>query len=56
MGITLFLCVCDSHVTSEYLVVMLAVFKVHSLLGAVNSTRSKVPVYDKIVPTPSFLM
>lgn len=41
---------------SEYWVVMHSVLKVYSLLGAVNSTWKKVPVHDKIVPTPSLLM
>jgi len=43
-------------VTSEYLVVMHSVLKVCSLLGAAISTWKKVPVYDKIVPTPSLLI
>lgn len=42
--------------TCEYLVVMHLVFKVCSLLGALNSVWKKVPVGDKIVPKPSFLI
>lgn len=42
--------------TCEYLIVMHSVFKVHILLGALNPIRKKVPVYHKIVPTPSLLI
>lgn len=42
--------------TCEYLVVVHSVFKVHILLGALNPIRKKVPVYHKIVPTPSLLI
>lgn len=42
--------------TCEYLVVMHLVFKVCSLLGALNPIWKKVPVWDKIVPKPSLLI
>lgn len=42
--------------TCEFLAVIHLAFKVHILLGPLNSTWKKVPVYDKILPTPLLLI